>query len=214
MLRHEEHVMVIPAADLPRGIVGFSDNPQHMPPLENAEFRPRSAMEKDPSWKQLIPYVVVHHRSPDMGKVHVLTYRRGVTGGESRLHAKRSLGIGGHINPDDAEGAAGAYEAGMRRELDEELSIECDYRIETAGVIYDNSDDVGRVHLGIVHVLLVDTMDVFAREDCLEDMRFEPLTKVEGNVLKYESWSQLVIWSLYGTGQIRGDLERMAKANA
>ena len=60
-------------------------------------FMPRSAVETDPSFKQLIPYVIMSHE----GKY--LSYIRGKRAGETRLVAKRSIGIGGHINPIDAD---------------------------------------------------------------------------------------------------------------
>ena len=61
----------------------------------NNFFMDRGEAEDDPSHKQLIPYALFHYK----GKF--LNYQRGKSGGEARLHAKRSLGIGGHINPVD-----------------------------------------------------------------------------------------------------------------
>src|SRR4051794_16485928 len=58
-------------------------------------FRPRSEVETDPSFKQLIPYVVLRYGDK------VFHYCRGGSGTETRLHAKRSVGIGGHIADTD-----------------------------------------------------------------------------------------------------------------
>ncbi len=85
-------------------------------------------MEEDPSFKQLIPYVLFRWTDAD-GTVHLFEYQRGSGQGERRLHAKRSVGVGGHISSIDAE--AGhlhhVYREGMRRELDEEVLIDTPY---------------------------------------------------------------------------------------
>src|SRR5262249_45655543 len=80
-------------------------------------FRLRSAVETDPAFKQLIPYVVLRCG------VDLFHYRRGSSGAEKRLAALRSVGIGGHINEDDAAGRDNAYRTGMLRELAEEVEI-------------------------------------------------------------------------------------------
>ena len=87
-------------------------------------FMPRSQVEKDPSFKQLIPYVIMSHN----GKY--LTYVRGARAGETRLVAKRSIGIGGHINPIDwtlfSVDAYKIYLEAVKREVAEEVSVETD----------------------------------------------------------------------------------------
>ena len=95
-------------------------------------FRPRSEMEEDPSFKQLIPYCIFRYVEKQGGQ-WLFQYRRGKGQGEGRLHSKRSLGVGGHISLDDHLGEGGSpYEEGMRRELLEELDI----RTEFLSVIY------------------------------------------------------------------------------
>src|SRR5690606_38878145 len=94
---------------------------------DRLSYRPRAAMERDPSFKQLIPYVVMQWTDPSDGLVRVFTYTRGGGSSESRLHAKRSIGVGGHISREDADGEDDPYLTGMRRELDEEVTIQGDY---------------------------------------------------------------------------------------
>ena len=79
-------------------------------------------------------------------------YTRGSGQGEGRLHRKRSVGIGGHISAVDvgADGSGNPYEEGMRRELDEEVSIDSPYASRCVGLINDDVSEVGRVHLGVV----------------------------------------------------------------
>src|SRR5207302_9579435 len=131
--------------------------------LGRAEFRPRSEMESDPSFKQVIPYVVF--RCGDS----VFCYTRGSSQGETRLHRLRSLGVGGHVDEADADGRAtlDAYEAALRRELDEEVEIGCDGAIRRVGLINDDSNPVGQVHLGVVHRYDLQRPAVVPREDGL-----------------------------------------------
>ncbi len=113
-------------------------------------FMPRPQAEKDPSFKQLIPYVIMTCG----GKY--LSYVRGKRAGETRLVAKRSLGIGGHINPTDDMPLFGnfydTYLAAVQREVAEEVSIETRYKDKVVALLNDDSNEVGQVHLGIVHL--------------------------------------------------------------
>lgn len=106
----------------------------------------REAAEKDPNYRQVIPYVLVHYGNK------YLAVTRHQTQGEARLHGKVSIGIGGHINPVDGE-PADLLDAGLRRELSEELAIDNPPSftdLKLIGVICDDTDEVSRVHLGVV----------------------------------------------------------------
>src|SRR5207253_2777708 len=111
-------------------------------------FRPRSEVEDDPGFKQIIPYVIF--RAGDW----VFCYTRGKSQGEVRLHRLRSLGVGGHVAEADAGGRAtlDAYEMALRRELEEEVAIQSEGSIRRVGLINDDSNPVGQVHLGVVHL--------------------------------------------------------------
>src|SRR3954468_20424210 len=97
----EEQVLVVPAAVLHSAglFQGFSPRVDHYLPrvlaADQLSYRPRAAMEQDPSFKQLIPYAVLKWRD------QVFAYRRGHGGGEARLRALRSIGVGGHISSTD-----------------------------------------------------------------------------------------------------------------
>jgi predicted NUDIX family phosphoesterase len=160
----------------------------------NTCYKPRGEMEQDPSWKQLIPYVLFEFEGPS--GIELFRYTRGKGQGEQRLHAKKSVGIGGHISSID-ETAGSAYEQGMRRELEEEVFIDtaCDERC--AGLINDDETDVGRVHLGIVHVFRVQAPAVRARETDISDAGFAPLSAILGELDRYETWSQICLKALY-----------------
>jgi predicted NUDIX family phosphoesterase len=153
-------------------------------------FRPRSEVETDPGFKQLIPYVVL--KCGDL----LFHYRRGSSGSESRLHALRSIGIGGHISEDDARGDGDPYESGMRRELYEEAAIVCKWKERFLGFINDDRTLVGSVHLGVVHLFELETPDVRAREDALADAGLAPLAELVSQADQFETWSQFVLAEL------------------
>ncbi|MGA2256039.1 MAG: hypothetical protein ABSG53_15440 [Thermoguttaceae bacterium] len=111
-------------------------------------------MEIDPSYKQLIPYVIFMHRNVDQPAIFQYTHTKGQ--GEARLHGKHSVGIGGHISTFD--GIAHPYHDGMKRELEEEVSINTPYTTRRVGLINDDSTEVGSVHLGIVHLFSAQTL--------------------------------------------------------
>ena len=196
----EEHVLVIPAARLellgqfhefrpfcPDAFRALLD-PNHM------QFLPRGAVEEDPSYKQLIPYAILEATID--GRVALFQYTRGGGQGERRLHAKRSIGIGGHIAREDAS-ADNPYRSGMLRELAEEVIVESAYQEELVGFIFDDSTAVGQVHLGVVHQLKLELPAVRAREADLLDSGFATLDDLRAESDRLETWSRLCLERLY-----------------
>jgi predicted NUDIX family phosphoesterase len=156
-------------------------------------------METDPSYKQLIPYVIFRYRDAT-GRTLLFQYIRGKGQGESRLHAKRSIGIGGHISADDAAQKS-AYAEGMRRELAEEVAIETPYTEQLAGLINDDETEVGRVHLGVVHLFDVERPAVQPRESDILDAGFRPVEELLAEPERCETWSQICLGALFGGEQ-------------
>lgn len=196
-----EHVLVVPTSvfhrlghfqgfcgDAERYLRGLLD-PSH------TRYQPRSAMETDPSFKQLIPYVIFRHRDAT-GQTQLFAYTRGKGQGESRLHAKRSIGIGGHISADDAAEPS-AYDEGMRRELEEEVTIDTPYRGKMVGLINDDESEVGRVHLGVVHLLDVERPAVQPRESEIIDAGFRSVGELLADMSRFETWSQICLKALF-----------------
>lgn len=196
-----EHVLVVPTSRFHElgHFQGFSaDVERYLEPILQPEFlsyRPRPDMEKDPSFKQLIPYVIFEHRD-SAGGISLFQYTRGKGQGEARLHSKRSIGIGGHISSDDAA-AVSAYEEGMRRELAEEVIIETSYTSLLKGLINDDLTDVGKVHLGIVHIFQVESPRVSPREDDISHAGFQPVSELLANLDQFETWSKICLEALY-----------------
>jgi predicted NUDIX family phosphoesterase len=191
----EERVLVVPSAELDRlgRFQGFSPDVDHylngllVPEL--MQFLPRSTVEDDPSWKQIIPYVVFRCRDT------AFAYTRGKTQGEARLHRLRSLGVGGHVSLEDADGRKSleAYESAMRREIDEEVEIKSPGQAARVGLINDDATPVGQVHLGVVHLFELEHPHVSPREEGLAEAGFLPLSRVWEIRDEFETWSQICI---------------------
>lgn len=196
----DEHVLVVPASLLDQlgRFSGFQPHvDRYLPALldrRHQTFQPRSKCETDPSFKQLIPYVLLE--CTDGHGTRLFQYTRGSSQGEARLHAKRSLGIGGHISIDDTRGEDW-YRTGMQRELEEEVVVDCERRDRIVGLIYDDTTDVGRVHLGVVHILQLPSCHARARESSLVDAGFQSLEAIRAEADRLETWSQLCLDHLY-----------------
>ena len=150
-------------------------------------FEDRNAAEDKPSLKQIIPYCVITHENK------IAHYVRGSSGGENRLHAKGSIGIGGHINPVDMFGDfvdLDSYMAALEREVQEEVQIGGIKSHKIIGLINDDNDAVGRVHLGIVHHIELDSDTLSSKEDALAELKWISADDIKGEVFcRLEPWS-------------------------
>ncbi len=199
-----EHVLVVPAAEFHRlghfqGVsTEVSRYLEHLLDPALVSYRPRGEMEQDPSYKQLIPYVIFQYDDPD-GLRWLFQYTRGSGQGESRLHRKISIGIGGHISQEDlgAEGQTNPYHEGMRRELEEEVIIETEFDDRCVGMINDDETEVGRVHLGIVHLLRVEQPQVRPRESEIHEAGFRTVQALYDDREAMESWSRICLEALF-----------------
>ena len=156
----------------------------------NNFFIHRELAEDDPTHKQIIPYAIFKHGDK------FLKYLRGKKSGEQRLASKSSIGIGGHINQDDFNSSSlekDTYLTGIEREINEELIINCDYNNLPIALINDDSNDVGQVHLGVVHLFDLESDQVEAGEANIENLEFlssDDLLREKDNL---ESWSQICV---------------------
>ena len=163
--------------------------PAFLNPINNF-FIHRELAEDDPTHKQIIPYAIFKHGDK------FLRYLRGKKSGEQRLASKSSIGIGGHINQDDFNSSSlekDTYLTGIEREINEELIINCDYNNLPIALINDDSNDVGQVHLGVVHLFDLESDQVEAGEANIENLEFlssDDLLREKDNL---ESWSQICV---------------------
>lgn len=157
---------------------------------------PRRIVEGDGRFKQICTYCVVRVGSGHFARF--LDYSRHKSGDEGRLHARRSIGVGGHVSGDAILGNFASIRSSVAmeayREIREEISIDQQYDIGLVGVVNDDSDAVGRDHLGLVYLCSVpDDASVIAIEDCLSDVRFSSRVDLEIAKDSYESWSKILI---------------------
>ena len=161
----------------------------------NNFFLPRAQAENDPTHKQIIPYALIAHGDT------VLHYVRGKKAGEQRLVAKGSIGIGGHMNQEDESLFnyaidEAAYRAGVEREVEEEIRIDSPFEDRIVALLNDDTTEVGRVHLGIVHIFRLAEPKVQKREAMITNLAFlhrEQLLALRDNL---ETWSQFCVDSL------------------
>ena len=198
----QEDVLVVPRALFEKvgAFQGFcADTAAYLPALldpRHTSWRPRATVEDDPSFKQLIPYCVLAWKAA-AGGPRYFAYTRGGGQSEARLRAKRSVGIGGHISSTDgAHGDDTSYDAGMRREIAEEIAIGGGWTSRCVGLINDDSNAVGSVHLGIVHVLELERPEVASRESELVECGFETLARLLAERERFETWSQITLDAL------------------
>src|SRR5205809_7283806 len=153
-------------------------------------YIPRPEAETNPGYKQIIPYALIAFEKT------VLHYVRGKKAGEQRLVAKGSIGIGGHMNETDESLFAmdeEAYRAGVEREVNEEIKIETPFEDRIVALLNDDSTEVGRVHLGVVHVFNLDEPKVEKREAMITNLEFLSRDELLKRRDTLETWSQLCV---------------------
>jgi predicted NUDIX family phosphoesterase len=161
----------------------------------NNFFLPRAKAENDPTHKQIIPYVLLACGDK------VLHYVRGKKAGEQRLVAKGSIGIGGHMSEVGDKflwhsSAEDTYRAGVEREVNEEVKIDTKFEDRIVALLNDDTTEVGRVHLGVVHVFKLAEPKVEKREAMITSLGFLGKDELLARRESLETWSQLCLDSL------------------
>jgi predicted NUDIX family phosphoesterase len=187
-----EQVLVVPRARLfPNGAFhGFSRERigDYLAAIAaHAFFAARDQVEDDAGLKQIIPYVVL--RCSD--RIFLVERTRG--GSEARLRDKLSIGLGGHITPEDVEERGDLVTAGMERELAEEVDLPEGWRARPVGVLNDDVAPVGRVHFGLVYVADLPAPNVRVRETSKLAGAFATQEEIRAAYPRLESWSQFVM---------------------
>ncbi len=205
-----EFIHVVPREKLfqestPHGFVAFDGDFSEggfMAILEREGFFvERAYAERTPALKQPIPYCLVIKED----QVFLLT--RSKQGGETRLHNKLSIGVGGHVEPVDLPTSEELElhpdwnrrnpipKAALREATLEELEIEGDFKLKTVGLINDDTNPVGSVHIGIVMLLIVDG-SVRVRETEQLSGKFVSLDELKQfarDGANLETWSSLLV---------------------
>ncbi len=189
----EEHVLVFPTHLLEhigmfQGLCFDLDKYRdiiHNP--KNHTFLKRKDAESNLAYKQLIPYALLQFKDT------IFVYRRGKLLAEKRLHGNFSLGVGGHIAVTDPSLFGTTYEDGLKREINEEVNIESRYTQRIVALLNDDSDDVGKVHFGIVHALTLEKPLVKPKEKSINETKFLSTEELRNNIDTFENWSKFCI---------------------
>lgn len=187
-----EQVLVVPRdLALPdggvRGVAEASEAWFEALVAASGAFRPRPAMELDPNFKQIIPYLVLR----DGPRWFLMQRTR--AGADQRLHDRFSIGVGGHLNPGDAD-----LRGGLSREWREEIEADFEPEFQFVGLLNDDQTDVGRVHLGAVYLADASGRAVAVRETHKLRGAFAGAEAVEAVRDRLETWSALVFDALRG----------------
>lgn len=184
-----ERILVVPTEKvLPyvgeKGL--FTGHEKELYSLVEAEhsFIPRPEAERDPTHKQIIPYIILTRGE------EVFATRRSSKGGEARLHGLIALGLGGHINTDDDD-RPGIFRRGLMRELSEEAEFTAVGELTPRGVINDDTTEVGKVHLGFLFTLEVSDAAVKETEK-LEGLWIKRC-ELSSYADRMEGWSEIAL---------------------
>jgi predicted NUDIX family phosphoesterase len=188
--KEDELVLGLPRSAIPGGLswrgVRTIDLASYLAAIdEHGTFRRRGDAEDDPSWKQVIPYLAL--RDGDA----IVLMRRSRAGGDMRLHDRYTIGVGGHVNPED-----GGVLGGLRREWQEEIVADFEPAFEPLGVLNDDDNAVGAVHLGLVFSADTGGRPVAIRETEKLEGAFVPLSHVADVAELLETWSALLFGHL------------------
>lgn len=161
-----------------------------------ASARPRRELEVDDGWKQPIPYAIALYRDPTSGSNSLFWMDRLAGTSDRRLHGRASFGVGGHVSPLDG-GILGA----LAREWREEVECASTPAFEPLGLLNDDEDPVGRVHLGIVFLARLDTPKIAVRERQKLAGSLVPVREAVLRSAELEGWSARLIGEIEALGR-------------
>lgn len=191
MGKEDEKVLVVPTRiAVPRPWLGI--NPDGVENFEQmvrefGSFQRRGDVEEDPTLKQVIPYSVFSHRA--LFDSYFLMQRL-ANHSEARLANRYSLGIGGHINEHDIKGQT--IRQWGAREFMEEVDYNGEIALDELGLLNDDRDQVGQVHLGYVLRLRGTSSDIKIKDEH-KTGRLVSLRGLNAHYQQMEGWSQLVV---------------------
>ena len=150
-------------------------------------FKGRKFVETNPGFQQIIPYILIKHKD------EFFMYKRLPKANEARLHDKFSLGIGGHINPSDAEGSKSVLESAAKREFEEEINYQGNWNLKLLGFLNLDETPVDKVHFGVVYVIEIENKNIEIKEKHkIEGMKFFSIHELEAHKEDMEDWYKIV----------------------
>jgi len=176
----------------------------------------RSDCETNEDLKQIIPYMMLMHRTEEGPMVAV--YQRSKMSGEERLHGKWTIGIGGHISfRDKQEDPNNTFQKAWSRELREEVTIPCKHSEEILGLLHDDSNAVGRVHLGVMLAVFLEFPAAYPKDPEVANLHFASLRSLVRHVATadvqkqetgFENWTNLFLRSPHAAGMLTTEATR------
>jgi predicted NUDIX family phosphoesterase len=184
---NDEEILVVPTVrlfpfDPPQGLIAQELDAYQMLIRNEQRFIWRSHAEIDPSYKQIIPYLLFHHQD------RIFVMQRKKTASESRLKSKFSLGIGGHVRLEDLK-RGNSLAQWAEREFHEEVDYQGNLSIKPIGLINDDSNDVGKVHVGFAMLLTGDSDAITIRNEHAHGALMS-ISECARLYDKMETWSQ------------------------
>jgi predicted NUDIX family phosphoesterase len=187
---HDEHILVVqrsillPEHDTWQGLKTDNIDEIMQRITANQEFIPRSVAETDERYKQIIPYAIFRHN----GRYFLM--QRQSTASEQRLKSKYLLGIGGHVRQEDMEESS--IISWAMREFHEEISYSGTLTATPVGILNDDSNEVGRVHMGLVLFLDGDIDQISVKSELQQGFlaTFDECSMHEPNM---EAWSRIIM---------------------
>lgn len=207
MKKHPQYILAVTndsLGDLQQGMNIISLNTFVAKAEDNLVIKQRAKLEQEPEFRQIIPYVCVATQRDD--KLHFWPYRRTETSGEARLQGNVSIGFGGHIDLVDVMHDNSVIDLfqtignAAARELGEELDLAGageEVNLFDNGVLIDDSNEVGKVHLGVVlTAILPNGVTPTSKEDALEVLPAMSARELLDSGLPLESWTRIVLESI------------------
>src|SRR3989344_9487591 len=153
----------------------------------NCQFKRRGDVETDPSFQQIIPYIVFNYQDK------YFLYKYLPKAGEKRLVDTYQLGVGGHINPEDGDENKDILEVGMMREWSEEVDFKGNFLSKKlVGILNDDSAPVEQVHLGLVYHFVGDTSNITVKETDKHIGKLFDIKDFSSNAISHSPWMQIV----------------------
>lgn len=188
----DEQVFVVPFEQVKHIKDRFTPSDEDIEHLNKYDTMGRYILRHDaeynPSFQQLIPYVLI---SDPEGEKFFVSKR---TSGDARLQNRYALGFGGHINPED--GSFSVILSAMYRELNEEVDIELSEEsdIKFIGYVRDLTSDT-KDHLGFVFIVKAESVKI-KEKDKLQGVWMTKKELVD-NYFHFEGWSRYIIDYFY-----------------
>lgn len=158
--------------------------------LSDGIFEHRNLLEEDSTHKQIIPYAVICCRD----KVYLFHRTQKQT--ETRLHNMYSLGVGGHMNPWGDKINVAYMHHELERELNEEVFVHKDCSIESivpVGFINDDTNEVGKVHLGVLYHINLNCTSIEINEKEKMTGKWIMRNQLKDYYSQMESWSKIYV---------------------